>query len=248
MKRDYIVITRDMLELGLRGPELLAYALVYGFCKDGDSDFHGSASYVAQWCGVRREQAQLILRKLTDQGLIVRTGGEAGYPVHYALPGGGCAISEGARLSHTPCAISAPLPPHTPSSQDKINTSINIKTQPPRACEDMLQFGDKVVMTDAEHTKLVQRFGPADTARLCEILDDYLVNHPRKRYASHYRAILSWCVGRLQDEKLTAQRLKNAQEAAQRATGQQPRPQSDRPVYAGQAFWDHLKEIENRQK
>ena len=84
----------------------------------------------------------------------------------------------------------------------------------------MLPFGDMVRMTAAEHAKLVQRFGSADAARLCEILDDYLVNHPRKRYASHYRAILSWCVTRLQEEKLTAQRMKNAQEAAQRvATG-----------------------------
>lgn len=82
--------------------------------------------------------------------------------------------------------------------------------------EDKVAYGDKVLMYREERRKLDERFGAADAARLVEILDDYLVNHPRKRYESHYRAILSWCVPRLKEEKIAEQRLRNAQEAGVR--------------------------------
>lgn len=226
-RQRYIVIQEWMLELGLVGSELVAYALIYGFCQDGESDFHGSASYVAQWCNVRREQAVRILRKLVDMGLLLRVGGEAGFPVHYAIPGEGCAISAHPTKPHTPCAISAPLSPHTPLSQDKINTSIDTEsTSRAREGSDKIAYGEYVRMTAAEHDKLVQRYGAERTARMCEILDGYLDNpKKRNRYSSHYRAILGWVVARLQEEELTAQRMKNAQAAGQRAQGVQQAPE-----------------------
>ena len=225
-RQRYIVIQEWMLELGLVGSELVAYALIYGFCQDGESDFHGSASYVAQWCNVRREQAVRILRKLVDMGLLLKVGGEAGYPVHYALPKEGCAISAHPTKPHTPCAISAPLSPHTPHTQNNIDTSIDREhTLRAREDADLIAFGDHVRMTAAEHEKLVARFGAQDTDRLCEILDGYLDNPKRtNRYRSHYRAILGWVVTRLQEEKLTAQRMENAKQQAQRAQGIQQAP------------------------
>ena len=81
-------------------------------------------------------------------------------------------------------------------------------------------------MTAAEHDKLIQRYGIERTARMCEILDGYLDNpKKRNRYSSHYRAILGWVVARLQEEELTAQRMKNAQAAGQRAQGVQQAPE-----------------------
>jgi len=88
-------------------------------------------------------------------------------------------------------------------------------------------YGEKVMLTRDEHAKLVERFGEQDAARLIEILDNYLVNHPRKRYESHYRAILAWCVEQLNSERLTEQRLQNAREAGQRIAPQPQQP-SDR--------------------
>lgn len=44
-------------ELGLKGSELVAYALIYGFSQDGESWFTGSAQYVADWCGIDRRNA-----------------------------------------------------------------------------------------------------------------------------------------------------------------------------------------------
>ena len=99
-KDRYLIIPEWMLDLGLNVSELHAYALIWGFCQDDESDFHGSASYVAKWCGVRREAAVRILRSLTAKGLLVKTG-DPGQPAHYTTRG--CAILEGVRKSHRGC-------------------------------------------------------------------------------------------------------------------------------------------------
>lgn len=44
-------------ELGLKGSEPVAYALIYGFSRDGESRFTGSARYVADRCGMARRNA-----------------------------------------------------------------------------------------------------------------------------------------------------------------------------------------------
>lgn len=213
MRTDYIVITRDMLELGLKGSKLLVYALVFGFCKDAESDYHGSLGYIAGWCGVTRCQASIILKELVADGYLERT--DVGGRPHYT-------VWKTKRLENqTERLENQTLPPHTPLSQESIETSLYKHIPTAGAREDKIAFGDKVQLTATEHAALVQRFGATDAARLVQILDDYLVNHPRKTYASHYRAILSWCVGKLTEEKITAQRLKNAQEAGARVNGQQ---------------------------
>lgn len=58
----YVVLRPFMVEgLGLKGPELVAYAPIYGFSQDGESWFTGSAQYVADWCGIARRNAINVL-------------------------------------------------------------------------------------------------------------------------------------------------------------------------------------------
>lgn len=46
----YIVIQSFMVnDLGLKGNELLIYAIIYGFSQDGSSEFSGSLQYLADW-------------------------------------------------------------------------------------------------------------------------------------------------------------------------------------------------------
>lgn len=59
-------------DLGLSGNELIAYALVYGFSQDGFSRFEGTASYVAEWCGITRVGAQNVLSRLVKSGLLTK--------------------------------------------------------------------------------------------------------------------------------------------------------------------------------
>lgn len=85
MKTESYVVLRPFMveELGLKGSELVAYALIYGFSQDGESWFTGSAQYVADWCGIARRNALGVLQKLTDKGLVekVRTGQGCAYRV-----------------------------------------------------------------------------------------------------------------------------------------------------------------------
>nr|UWG20160.1 MAG: Replication initiator protein A (RepA) N-terminus [Bacteriophage sp.] len=78
----YVVLRPFMVEeLGLKGSELVAYALIYGFSQDGESWFTGSAQYVADWCGIARRNAIGVLQRLTDKGLVekARTGQGCAY-------------------------------------------------------------------------------------------------------------------------------------------------------------------------
>ena len=90
------------------------------------------------------------------------------------------------------------------------NTETEIDISPSYRKEDMshakepkepkVQWAENVTMTNGEHDKLLAAHGPADTARLIAILDNYK-GASGKKYASDYRAILSWAVDRLQEEK-----------------------------------------------
>ena len=66
----YITIQDWMLVLGIGGNDLLAYALVYGFCQDGKSCFKGSYDYIAGWLGCNRSTVIRVVARLVDAGLL----------------------------------------------------------------------------------------------------------------------------------------------------------------------------------
>lgn len=67
----YIHIAGWMINrLGLSGNELLIYAAIFGFSQDGESKFHGSGTYLANWCGCSLRSVQRSLKTLQDRGLI----------------------------------------------------------------------------------------------------------------------------------------------------------------------------------
>ncbi len=244
-KERYLIIPEWMLDLGLNASELHAYALIWGFCQDGESDYHGSASYVAKWCGVRREAAVRILRKLTEIGLLRKTD-EPGLPAHYTTQG--CAILEGVRKSHTGCDVIAQegcdIFAHDNKVVNNKRDNKDIPSPSAGAREALLPFGEYVKMTAKDHDRLVARFGAADTDRLCEILDGYLSNPKQtNRYRDHYRAILGWPVQRLQEEKLTQQRLKNAQQPRTTAS-----PVANQKYISHQDVMDRIAAIDAKYK
>lgn len=59
-------------DLRLKGNELLVYALVYGFCQDGGSEFTGSVSYIQEWTGMTYRGALNILQSLVAKGLLIK--------------------------------------------------------------------------------------------------------------------------------------------------------------------------------
>lgn len=49
-----------------------------------------------------------------------------------------------------------------------------------------------VFLSDPELTKLKERLGEEKTQKYIDALGDYMREHPRKKYASHYRTIIKW--------------------------------------------------------
>lgn len=81
-KQSYIVVLDWMVEkYHLKGNELLAYALIYGFSQDEESEYKGSYSYICKWLSIDRATAIRILNRLESKGLLTKrqelVGGKA---------------------------------------------------------------------------------------------------------------------------------------------------------------------------
>lgn len=73
-KNSFITIQEFMVtKLGLKGNELLIYAIIYGFSQDGTSAFAGTISYLMQWCGTSKKTVITALNELTNRGLLLKT-------------------------------------------------------------------------------------------------------------------------------------------------------------------------------
>lgn len=71
--KNYIVVQGWMrTKLNLKGSELLAFSLIYGFSQDEESWFSGSSKYVADWLGIDRRNALDVLKRLTQKGFILK--------------------------------------------------------------------------------------------------------------------------------------------------------------------------------
>ncbi len=69
--KSYLTIQSWMVtDLHLKGNELMAYALIWGFSQDGQSCFYGSFQYVMAWLSIDRTTAIRVLQKLEAKGLI----------------------------------------------------------------------------------------------------------------------------------------------------------------------------------
>lgn len=69
----HYTITSEMRELGLKGNELLVYAVVYGYFANGQGCYFGSINYLADLCGVSYRTAFDCLKALTSRGLLTKT-------------------------------------------------------------------------------------------------------------------------------------------------------------------------------
>lgn len=68
----FVIIQGWMLsDLNLKGLDLLVYAIIYSFSKDG-SEFSGSLSYLTEWTNSSNFGVRKSLQNLIDRGLIVK--------------------------------------------------------------------------------------------------------------------------------------------------------------------------------
>lgn len=57
-------------ELGLKGNELLIYAIIYGFTQDGEQLFYGGIQYLQEWTNSTRQGVYKALDALIEKGLV----------------------------------------------------------------------------------------------------------------------------------------------------------------------------------
>lgn len=70
---NYIVIQGWMCnDLQLSGNELLIYALIYGFSQDGESEFCGSRTYIANTFNISKPTVDKSLKSLIKKGYIIK--------------------------------------------------------------------------------------------------------------------------------------------------------------------------------
>lgn len=107
---------------------------------------------------------------------------------------------------------SIPMGEQTETNEDTINrhkqneTKQNYKPpiNPPPEKPVKIAYAEFVFLTEAEHERLINEFGEADTSRMIEILDNYIGQNPKKnskRYTDHNRVIRGWVKERLMEEK-----------------------------------------------
>lgn len=72
MDKTYTIIPDFMLDYDLTLTETVALAVIYGFCQDGESDFHGSYSYLARKCKVTKSWAIKTVNSLIEKGYITK--------------------------------------------------------------------------------------------------------------------------------------------------------------------------------
>lgn len=83
---NYFTVKGWMLNrLGLKGTQLLLYAVIYGFSQDGQSAFKGAVGYLAEFAGVTETSARSNLNALVEKGLIIKTAGASGDVNSYAV-------------------------------------------------------------------------------------------------------------------------------------------------------------------
>ena len=192
----YVVLRPFMVgELGLKGSELVAYALIYGFSQDGESWFTGSAQYVADWCGIARRNAIGVLQKLTDKGLVekVRTGRGCAYRVCRNITGD--KTSPVIKHHHTGDKTSPFGDKTSPVTGDKTSpnnigdiTSNNARDKRHRLGE----FGH-VLLSDDDAARLDEQF-PGFWRDYITKVDEYC-EQSGKRYRNYRLTISKW-IGR----------------------------------------------------
>lgn len=182
--------------LGLSGNELITYAIIYGFSQDGETWFTGSASYIANWCGCKKQAALANLAKLVEKGLIekrehvangvklcdyraVVAGTENVYPVRKTYRGGTENVPGGGTENV----------PHT-IDIDTIEDTIGGK--PRKKDELKRKYGEyfNVILTDTDLSKLRKEF-PDDWMERIERLSEYIAS-TGKSYKNHLATIRAW--------------------------------------------------------
>ena len=199
--------------LGLKGNDLLIYAIIYGFSQDNENEFTGSRQYLADWTNSTIPGIAKNLKSLTEKGLIYKkefTMNGVKYCAYRAnleavgdgkqscpdnsvtritqLSGGDNKVTQGSKQSY-PGGEKQSFPNNLLDTQE--NISKEKKTHKKASLK--LTFGEykNVKLTQEEHDRLCQEYGEEKTKRAIAFFDCYIEEKGYKS-KSHNLAMRRW--------------------------------------------------------
>ena len=115
----FIVVYRFMWsDLELDGITLRVFARIYGFCKDGKTEFYESRSATARFLGTTSRSVTRSINELVEKGLIEQVG------VRASASGNVTRSYRLAKLTRI-----EPSPPDQPSPHDNLSSPDNMSSQ-----------------------------------------------------------------------------------------------------------------------
>ena len=193
-----VVLDEWMAELSKGELKVLLYVMrrTYGFQKESDNI---SISQICEGIGgkdlgtgLNRDTVNVAIASLEKMGLLKvnREGITNGYEL--VTSGGSRKIRLVGKSVQTSRKIRTELVGKS-DTQNKEKERRKKEYADYDSLNKKLKFGEleKVLLTEDEHSKLVERFGERITNELIFELDTY-VGSKGKKYSSHYATILSW--------------------------------------------------------
>ena len=229
-------------ELGLRNGDLLVYALVHSYSRDGVGCYFGTLKDLAKATGLSVRHAERVLDRLVDTGLIERSEGFHGgrsttdymavKPAFFDLDK--MSTKDDKMSTYDDILSTSPDPSPAPSAfPSPQNNNINPPNPTTNPAPDPTPTGDKrapagvddvriwtaeagvpVRMTAAEHQKLCADYGAEDAEAAVMYLSAYKAEKPYKS-KSDYLAIRRWVIDAVREKK--ARQVQTAAPADARA-------------------------------
>lgn len=206
---NYIAIQGWMInELGLKGNELIIYAIIYGFSQDGEQRFTGTLQYLADATSSSRNGVAKNLKNLCEKGFLIKdekfvNGVKFCEYRTTKFDGAYNSVVQGIQQS---CTGGVQLSCTNNTNIYNTNNNLDIKesseeeTPPPAPKENKkIKHGEygHVRLTADELEKLNDEYGNSD--ELIKCLDEY-IEMSGKKYKSHYLAIKRWVVDAVREK------------------------------------------------
>ena len=203
--RSYLTILPWMVEeLGLENTDLLIYAIIYGFCQDGDSDYHGGLKFLMQWTNKTDRAIRNSLNSLVERGLLKKKivgYNKTTYTAIFPEDAEKSSAQMRKKVPHDAEESSAQVRKKVPhdaeeSSANNIYNNKNLYSKD--KCEEINnpikhKYGEfeHVRLSDDDISKLKDAFGDILLAEYVKHLDEYIEN-TGKSYKNHYLTIRNW--------------------------------------------------------
>lgn len=193
---NYFQISGFMVNrLGLKGNDLMVYAIVYGFSQDGETWFNGSRQYLSDFTGASKSTIDRTLLGLQEKGLLIKHT-EIKNGVSFNIYKAVLPNDEGVfkMTNDTLSKMKNGVVKMNTNNIDNNNSIIdNIVLEKEFKEKDTKhKYGEygRVLLTDEQYKKLVEEYDKAFIDDVIAKVDAYVESNNNKNKYSNYYAVI----------------------------------------------------------